>query len=371
MKTPVILTNDDQTRVLIIGVQTPENRLIDTAAYFAEFRQLVESSGIPITQEYYVKLRTIDNAYFFTKGKLDEILALCAEYKIDDVIVSEPLMAHQERNLSKLLDARVFDRTELILDIFERGAQSAEGKLQVEVAKLRHRKSRLAGKGIHLSQQTGRIGTRGPGETQKERELQHIEHHMIKLQKDLEQLEKVRTQQRKRRVSRQIPHISIIGYTNAGKSSILNLLTKSTVLAENRLFATLDTTTRELVVNGVKKGTISDTVGFIQNLPHHLIEAFKSTLADLEFADLLLHVVDISNPNWQHQIKVVFEILSELGVEDKPMLFVFNKVDLLSDEKRTKVLGLIDPYRPYVVVSAQSKDEIKPLIEALEQWKSK
>lgn len=369
MKNAYVTTGADESRVLIIGVQTPENRAIDVAAYFAEFRHLVESNGIARYREHYVTLRSIDNAYFFTKGKLQEIVALCTQHKIEDVIISEPLITHQERNLNKLLGARVFDRTELILEIFERGAQSAEGKLQVAAAKLQHQKSRLTGKGAFMSQQSGRIGTRGPGETQKERELQHIEHRLLKLKRDLAQLEKVRTQQRKQRQERRIPHISIIGYTNAGKSTILNLITKSDVYAENKLFATLDTTTRELVVNGVKKGTISDTVGFIQNLPHQLIEAFKSTLADLKDADLLMHVIDISNINWRHQIRVVNDILTQLEVEDKPILYVFNKIDLVPEDTRTKVLGLIDPYQPYVVISATSKTTIQPLIEALDQWK--
>lgn len=357
-----------QRRILAVTVIAPENRLIDADAYSAEFRELVESSGVDEYIEHEVRLRTIDNATYFTRGKLEELVALCHEKKIEEVIISEPLVPQQVRNLSDLFSAEVKDRTDLILDIFEYGAQSAEGKLQVEVARLNHRKTRLAGRGIGMSQQSGMRGTRGPGETQKEREMQHLDHLMLRLRRQLEQLERVRDTQRKRRIERRIPHVSIIGYTNAGKSTILNLLTRSTVLAENKLFATLDTATRELVVDGVKKGTISDTVGFIQNLPHQLIEAFKSTLADVIYADLLLCIVDISNKNWRHQIRVVNEILKELGAEEKPILFVFNKVDLLDEEALEKVKPLLDDYCPHLLISALSKESARPLFDALKKW---
>lgn len=369
MNTPYIPTEAEKARVLIIGVQTPENRTIDAAAYFGEFRQLVESSGITLYKEHYVKLRSLDNAYFFTKGKLEEIVALCADGQFDDVIISEPLLAHQERNLNKLLHVRIFDRTALILDIFEQGAHSAEGKLQVAVAKLQYKKTRLSGRGLHMSQQSGQVGSRGPGETQKERELQHIENQMLKLRRDLEHLEKVRATQSKQRLSQREPHISIIGYTNAGKSTILNLLTKSSVYAENRLFATLDTTTRELFLKGRKKGTISDTVGFIQSLPHQLIEAFKSTLAELTYADLLMLVVDASDKNWQHHIRVVKSILQELKVANKEILFVFNKVDLLPEAERARLEKESESYKPHVFVSALSKETVQPLVDFLEYWK--
>jgi GTPase len=369
MKKFFVPSDFDQVKVLIIGVQTPENRTIDAESYFAEFRELVKSNGIVKPTEHYVKLREIDNATFFTKGKLDDIVALCNEHPFDDVIISEPLLNHQERNLSKLFHARVFDRTELILDIFDKGAHSSEGKLQVAIAKLRHQKTRVSGRGTQYSQQSGKMGTRGPGETQKERELQHIERQITKLAEDLKHLDQVRATQRKKRSNSNVPHISIIGYTNAGKSTILNLLTKSSVSAENKLFATLDTTTRELFINGAKKGTISDTVGFVQNLPHELIEAFKSTLTDLELANLLLLVVDISNINWRHHIRTVASILEQLEVNDRPILYVFNKADLLTPAQRAEVLPALEKYAPNVVISAHSKKDAEPLFTALEGWK--
>ncbi|MCL5436924.1 MAG: GTPase HflX [Candidatus Dependentiae bacterium] len=358
-------------RILIVGVQTPMNRMIDAQAYFQEFRNLVSSSGVVPTAEFMTKLRAIDNGYFFTKGKLEEIKALCNQHRIDEVIVSERLDNQQERNLTAFLGGTIIDRTELILDIFEKGATSAEGKLQVEVALLQHKKSRVSGRGVEMSQQAGSIGTRGPGETQKEKELQHLERQASQLRKQLAQLERVRETQRKRRTESRMPHIAIIGYTNAGKSTILNALTKSTVFAENRLFATLDTTTRELFIGGKKWGTISDTVGFIQNLPHELIEAFKSTLSELKYASLLLEVIDLSDKNWRNHIRVVQSILEELEIFDTPILYVFNKSDLLDEKARAEVTPLLEPFQPQVLVSATSKEGLKPLVVALENWNHK
>ncbi|HBL98490.1 TPA: GTPase HflX [Candidatus Dependentiae bacterium] len=359
----------DQPALLIVGVQTPQNRSIDPDSYFQEFRNLVRSDGFETFEEHMIKLRSIDSAYFFTRGKLDEIIGLCKSHTIGKVIISEPLSHQQTRNLTDVLEAEVMDRTELILEIFEKGAQSSEGKLQVAVALLNHKKARVAGKGIHLSQQAGSIGTRGPGETQKEKDLRHLERLISKLDRDLEHLSKVRETQRKKRSLSALPHISIIGYTNAGKSTLLNALTKSSVYAENKLFATLDTTTRELFIDGSKKGTVSDTVGFIQNLPHELIEAFKSTLSDLEYAHMLLQVVDLSDKNWRNHIRVVQGILDELKVSDTPMLYVFNKVDMLNDEERKAFEDQASLYQPHVLISALSKEGLQPLLSYLREWK--
>ncbi len=362
---PESTTTVTHPRTLLVGIHAPYNHTKDIQSYYDEFINLVLSNGLEYDATFFTKIRTVDPAYFLTKGKVEELKEICDRDNIEEVIISEPISAQQERNLSELLHLRVFDRTQLILEIFEKGAQSAEGKTQVELALFEHRKSRLAGRGIHMSQQSGRIGTRGPGETQKEKDLQHIEHRMIKLRRDLEQLERTRETQRKRRLETKIPQISLVGYTNAGKSTILNLLTKSDVLAENRLFATLDTTTRALIIDGKKKGLISDTVGFIQQLPHHLIEAFKSTLTELKYAHLLLQVVDISDPNWPAHIQVVLEVLKELDI-DKPMLYVFNKADRLGEGE---LVGYkISRYEPQVLVSALSKEGIAPLVEFLREW---
>ncbi len=364
---PELTPTSIRPKTLLVGIAAPYNQLKNMQSYFDEFVNLVASNGIVYDELYLTRIRTIDPAYFLTKGKLEELSDLCHDHEIEEVIFSEPLTPMQERNLSELLEVRVFDRTQLILEIFEKGATSAEGKLQVELALLNHLKSRLAGRGIHLEQQAGRIGSgsRGPGETAKERERQYIDKRITRLKKQLAQLEKTRETQRKRRLDTRIPQICLIGYTNAGKSTILNLLTKSDVLAKDQLFATLDTTTRSLVIDGSKKGVISDTVGFIQQLPHHLIEAFKSTLKELEYAHLLLQVVDISDPNWESHIKVVMHVLKELEV-DKPMLYVFNKADMLEDPEA--VLFQLEKYQPHVVVSATSKEGIEPLVAYLRQW---
>ncbi len=355
-----------QPKTLIVGIHTPFNHTKNIESYFEEFQNLVRSNGVTPYKEVFFKLRQIDPGHFITRGKLDELIDICKKEGIEQVVLSEPLTAQQERNLSEVLHAKVFDRTHLILEIFEKGAASAEGKTQVAIAMLQHQKSRLAGRGIYMSQQAGSIGTRGPGETQKEKETQHIEHLMTKLRRDLEKLRQVRDTQRKQRLSSNIPLICLIGYTNAGKSSILNALTHSHVLAEDKLFATLDVTTRELYIDGKKKALITDTVGFIQQLPHNLIEAFKSTLSELQYAHLLLQVVDIADQNWESHIKVVAQILEELGVTNKHMLYVFNKADKVAD--LAVLEQVLERYQPHVVVSSIIPNGLEPLINFLRSW---
>lgn len=351
-------------KTLIIGVQAPYNRTTFIDSYFQEFINLVKTNRSAYDHSLFITLRDIDSRFFFTKGKLQEIQDLVEKEEIEEVIISEPLTVQQERNLHDFLHCRIFDRTRLILEIFEKAATSAEGKLQVAIAMLQFDKSRLAGQGIFLSQQAGKVGNRGPGETQKERETRHIEEAILKMKRQLEAAHRARETQRKRRLLNRVPLICLIGYTNAGKSTILNALTKSNVLAEDKLFATLDTTTRELYIDSKKIGVISDTVGFIQQLPHQLIEAFKSTLSELQYADLLLHVVDISDPNWQSHINVVQGILAELGV-DKKTLYVFNKADQASSIDESA----LQPYQPHVIISATDKEKIAPLRDFLSIWK--
>jgi GTP-binding protein HflX len=354
-----------QPKTLIVGIYSPLNTA-HMQSYFEEFANLVRANGMTFDHTMHIKLRQIDPGYYIGKGKLEELISLCDKEKIERVIISEPLSNQQSRNLDKMLGVPITDRTELILEIFERGAQSAEGKLQVEIAALQHRKARLSSRGVYLSQQSGTIGTRGPGETQKEIDTQHLEHLMVKIRKQLKQLQHVRETQRKQRIRSNIPLFCLIGYTNAGKSTILNALTKSNVYAADQLFATLDTTTRELYLDGVKKGLISDTVGFIQQLPHHLVEAFKSTLSELQYAHLLLHVIDSADPNWPAHIKVVHEVLRELEV-DKPMLYIFNKIDRVTDRDQLETAARA--YKPHVLISALTPEGIKPLVDFLQNWK--
>lgn len=352
-------------KTLLIAVDAPYTKTSNIQNYFDEFLHLVKSNAIPFEKIIYVKLRSIDKGHFFTQGKLEEIKALCEEEKYEEIIISDQLTPLQERNLQELLLCKVFDRTQLILEIFEKSAHSAEGKMQVEIALFKHQKSRVAGKGVHMSQQSGRIGNRGPGETAKERELRHLEEQVIRLQRQLKELQKNRDVRAKQRITNNVFQICLIGYTNSGKSTILNQLTKANVLAEDRLFATLDTTTRELFIDGKKKGVISDTVGFIQQLPHLLIDAFKSTLSELKHADLLLHVVDIADPDWEQHIHVVHEILHELEVQ-KPMLYVFNKIDTAQELHAPAALR--EKYQPQVLISAHTKEGIEPLIDALRSY---
>lgn len=355
-------------KTLILGVQAPYNRTKYIESYFEEFLNLVKTNGVSYERAEFIRLREVDPAYFFTKGKLEDLKKLCEELDIEHVIISEVLSPQQERNIEDFLDCSVFDRTALILEIFEKGAHSAEGKIQVKIARLQHRRTRLAGKGVFMAQQAGMIGARGgPGETLKERESRLIDDEVTKYKRELERLARARETQRKQRQRSGWPQLCLIGYTNAGKSTILNALTHSDVLAEDKLFATLDTTTRELYLHKSKIGLISDTVGFIQNLPHSLIESFKSTLSELQYADLLLQVVDGSDPNWERHVKVVDEVLKELGVE-KEMLYIFNKIDRIPEVDRADRELSFARFNPRVLTDARSKDGLQQLKDFLYTW---
>ena len=346
-------------KILLLGVHAPYNRTKHIDSYFDEFLSLVKTHGLTYHKTEFIKLREISPVHFLTKGKLENLKKICDEHEIEELVISEALTAQQERNLSDLLNVKVFDRTKLILEIFENSAHTAEGKTQVAVAMLQYKKSRLAGKGVGMSQQRGVIGVRGGfGETQKERETRDIDNQILKMKKNLKKLQQTRGLQRKTRLSTNLPFLCLIGYTNAGKSTILNSLTKSSVYAEDKLFATLDTTTRELFLDSQKKGLLSDSVGFIQNLPPHLIEAFKSTLDELRYADLLLHIVDSSNSDWEAQIRVVNSILDALQI-DKKMLYVFNKIDKACDLE--KLQEKLKEYQPHVLTTAAEKNGLESL----------
>lgn len=368
MTKPQNLETTYLAETLIVGIQAPYNHSKNIQSYFDEFVNLVKSNGIAYNHSIFIKLRELDHRMFFTPGKAQELLDVCLKHNIRDVIISEPLSAVQEKNLADFLNCRVFDRTNLILDIFKHSAHTMEGTLQVEIADWEFKKTRLTGKGLHLAQQRGGIAVKGgPGETLKEKETRIIEDKVFLLRKRLEKARIARETQRKQRIAGRVPHVCLIGYTNAGKSTILNALTKAHVLAENKLFATLDTTTRELFIDGKKKGVISDTVGFIQFLPPTLIDAFKSTLSELEYANLLLQIVDISDPGWPTHIDVVAQILHDLKV-DKPMYYIFNKADRLTPEQLEQMAPDLEQYKPRAIVSSLTKKGIEPLIELLRSW---
>jgi GTP-binding protein HflX len=356
-------------KTLILGVFTPDNRMGSPEYYFEEFLSLVKTADIHYDDVLFTKVRQVDNNMYFTKGKLEELVQKCTEMRVEHLVISETLSPLQERNLENVLNCRIIDREQLILTIFKRSAHTSEGKIQVEMAEIEFMKTRIIGRGKELAQQSGIIGPmRGPGETEKEEIKRVFAEKLRQAKKRLDTLARSREVQRKQRLSSNVPLICIIGYTNAGKSSLLNRIAKGQVLAEDKLFATLDTTTRELFIDGHKKALISDTVGFISQLPHHLINAFKSTLDELKYADLLLHVIDAACPAWENQIEVVHQTLKELDV-DKPMLYVFNKIDKLTEDQRTAQISRLILYTPHVLIHTMSKEGIEPLVTYMRSYK--
>ena len=292
-----------------------------------ELADLLETAGGQCVGTVFQNKDTPDPRTFIGEGKVAEVKELVDAMGADMVIVDNPLSPSQQRALSEDLKVQVLDRAALILDIFAQRARTKEGRLQVELAQYQYLLPRLLGMWTHLERQEGAIGTRGPGETQLETDRRHIRRKIQKLREELEGVRRVRSTQRARREKNEVPVVAIVGYTNAGKSTLLNKLTGADIPANNRLFDTLDTTTRTLEISDTCTVLLSDTVGFIRKLPHHLVEAFKATLEELTYADLLLHVIDTSNPEWREQAEVVEKLIVELGAEHTPRIDVFNKID--------------------------------------------
>ncbi len=306
---------------------TPEESL-------AELRELTASAGAGIAGEVLQRRPKADPATLIGSGKVEELKGAIASTSSELVIFDRELTPSQQRNLERELDVRVIDRTQLILDIFARHARTREGQLQVELAQLQYLLPRLAGRGIEMSQLGGGIGTRGPGETQLETDRRKINRRIRHVQQQLENVRRIRGQQRRRRESAPIATVALVGYTNAGKSTLFNALTKADVLESARMFATLDPTLRHIQLPSKREIVLSDTVGFIRNLPHTLVSAFRATLEEVQRASLLLHVADVTSPAAGEQQVQVEAVLKELEVQDKPRLYVMNKVDLLSERKR-------------------------------------
>ncbi|MBQ6538178.1 MAG: GTPase HflX [Eubacterium sp.] len=325
-------TAEKKEKTILVAVALGETS--DTEDSLDELCELADTAGAEVIGRVMQQREAFHPGTYIGKGKIEELKELIDIWQADSVICDDELSPAQMKNLSDMLKVKVIDRTVLILDIFAAHAATSEGKLQVELAQLRYRSSHLIGMGQILSRQGGGIGTRGPGETKLEVDRRQIRNRISVLNAKLKEVVKNRDTQRAGRESSGIPTIAIVGYTNAGKSTLLNKLTGSDVLSEDKLFATLDTTTRKYELEDGQTLLFTDTVGFINKLPHTLIKAFRSTLEEAGYADILLHVVDSSNPNLDTQMKVVYDTLKELDINDKPIITAFNKTDLLknSDE---------------------------------------
>ena len=314
-----------QERVILVGVQLSDGD--DTQASLDELQELADTAGAVTVGRIVQNREKPHPGTYLGKGKIEELKELIWETEATGIICDDELSPAQLNNLSSLLDAKVMDRTLIILDIFANRATTREGKIQVELAQLKYRAARLVGLRDSLSRLGGGIGTRGPGETKLEVDRRRVHDRISWLKGELKDVERHREVTRQKRMDNHVPVVAIVGYTNAGKSTLLNTMTDAGILAEDQLFATLDPTTRTLELPGGESVLMTDTVGFIRKLPHHLIEAFKSTLEEAKYADIILHVVDCSNPQADTQMHVVYETLKSLGVNDKVMITLFNKCD--------------------------------------------
>lgn len=362
---------NEKEKTIIVGVQLNSDN-IDIEDSMDELEDLVNAAGGEVSFRVIQRKDSVDPAYFIGKGKALEIKDYCDEYDIDTVVFNDELSGAQLRNLEELIDRKIVDRTNLILDIFALRATSKEGKLQVKLAQLKYRLPRLVGFRNYLSRQGGGIGTRGPGEQKLETDRRHLLREINNVEKALKEVEKTRDIKRKRRINSSMPIVALVGYTNAGKSTILNKIIEmygdndesKKVFAYDMLFATLETSLRRVKFPNGQPFLITDTVGFVSKLPTHLIEAFKGTLEEVKYADLLIHVVDASNKNLDMQIETTLNILRGLEVLEKPIITVFNKMDKVDDENIVFDPTYVDKK---IFISSYNTMDINRLLKAIQE----
>lgn len=357
-------------KVLLVIVQMKiERNQWSTEDLVLEMQELVAACHGEVIDKIACRLEQVNAGLFLGEGKVKEIAELCRAKDINTVIINRDLKGSQQRNLEEAIGKKIIDRTQLILDIFARRAKSQEGKMQVELAQLEYLLPRLVGHGVELSRLGGGIGTMGPGETKLEMDRRRIHERIDRLHKDLKDVSSDRMLRRKKRQDDGVPLVSLVGYTNAGKSTLLNTLTQAGQVTRDGLFTTLDSLSRQLVLPNHQKVVISDTVGFLHELPHHLIESFKATLEEVSSADLLLHVLDVSHPKFRNLYDSVIAVLRELDAHDKPTIVVLNKIDQLED--KSVVREIKATFKNAVAISALSAENMTGLLaEIIEQLAS-
>lgn len=351
-------------RTVLVALETPETGRDKVEESLAELAELVKGAGGRVFDRVVQRLDGPTAPFYIGKGKAEELARMASMNHVQAVIFDDELTPAQARNLERVLARKVLDRTQLILDIFARRARTREGKLQIELAQLQYLLPRLTRMWTHLSRQSGGIGTRGPGETQLEVDRRRVQERVARLERELAEVRKHRSIQREGRRRNHWPVCALVGYTNAGKSTLLNRLTRADVYAADQLFATLDPTVRSFVLPNQQQVLLSDTVGFLQKLPHHLVESFRATLEEVQEADILIHVVDASSPHYPQQIEAVQDVLRQLGADGKQTLMVYNKIDRL--ERSGNVQREAESAPHAVLISAVTGEGMDRLEEELQ-----